>query len=68
MVRLAIVLLLAAASSAVACDNRNFRGFNDCGPRNFRGGNDVVIERETVIRRGFFGRERSRSSVTRSFR
>lgn len=67
MVRLAIVLLLAAASSAVACDNRNFRG-NNCGPRNFRGGNDVVIERETVIRRGFFGRERSRSSVTRSFR
>lgn len=66
MVRLAIVLLLAAASSAVACDSRNFRG-NNCSPRNFRG-NDVVIERETVIRRGFFGRERSRSSVTRSFR
>lgn len=67
MIRLCIVLLLAAASSAVACDSRNFRGFDNCGARNFRG-NDVVIERETVIRRGFFGRERSRSSVTRSFR
>lgn len=67
MIRLAIVILLAAAGSAVACDSRNFRG-NNCGARNFRGNDAVVVERETVIRRGFFGRERSRSSVTRSFR
>lgn len=64
MIRLAIVLLLAAAGSAVACDNRNFRG-NNCGARNFSG--PRVIETETVTRRGFFGRTRSRSSVTRSF-
>ena len=68
MFRFALVALLALfTAEAVACD-RDFRGFNDCrSSRNFRG-DDVVIERETVIRRGLLGRTRSRSSVTRSFR
>lgn len=68
MFRFALVALLALfAAEAVACD-RDFRGFNDCrSSRNFRGPAQVV-ETETVTRRGFFGRTRSRSSVTRSFR
>lgn len=68
MFRFALVALLALfAAEAVACD-RDFRGFNDCrNSRNFRG-DDVVIERETVIRRGLLGRQKSRTTTTRSFR